>query len=112
MSGNPTTTPGGGSGGFGTGGGGGGDGCAFDFVASVGSPDPALVPQMRAGDVLMVALQDNPPAVLVTDGAGNVVGGITQFAAQLRSCIQQGYAYEAEVQSVRGGAVEVQVRPV
>lgn len=119
MSGNPSTSSsggmstGGGAGGGSWGGGGtGGDQCMFTFEAVLGSPDPAQVAALNVGDVLPVVLLDSPPRVVVCHPSGAVVGGITQFAAQLRSCIQQGYSYEAELLAVRGGAIGVNVRPV
>jgi hypothetical protein len=67
------------------------------------------VASLSIGDVLVVLLQDAPPAVTASRPDGTIVGGITQDVLRLRSCIQQGYGYEAEVLSISGGAVEVQV---
>lgn len=114
MSGNPGTSSSGGMGGGGgswSGGAGDIDQCMFTFDTVLGSPDPAQVAALTLGELLPVVLLDNPPRVVVAHASGALIGGVTQFAAQLRTCMQQGYSYVAEVTDVRGGAVEVNVRP-
>lgn len=101
---------GGNSGPAGTGGtGSGADSCTLRFNTVLASPVPAEVATLSIGDVLVVLLQDAPPAVTACQPDGTVVGGITQEAPRLRSCIQQGHTYEAVVLSINGGAVQVQV---
>lgn len=116
MSGNPPSsgssgsTGGGASGGFGGGSSAGGaDSCVLHFNTVLASPDPAEVAALSIGDVLNILIQDAPPAVTACAPDGRIVGGITQEALRLRTCIQQGYAYEAEILSISGGAVQVQV---
>jgi hypothetical protein len=117
MSGNPPSSgssggsAGGASGTYGGGGGAGGgtDSCVLRFNTVLASPVPTEVASLSDGDILVVRLQDAPPAVTVCHADGTIVGGITQEVLRLRSCIQKGYAYEAVVLSVTGGAVQVQV---
>jgi hypothetical protein len=116
MSGNPPSsssggsTGGGASGGFSGGGAGGGaDPCVLRFETVLASPDPAEVAALSIGDVLNVLVQDSPPAVTACAPDGRIVGGITQEALRLRTCIQQGHAYDAKILSISGGAVQVQV---
>jgi hypothetical protein len=42
---------------------------------------------------------------------GVVAGWIIDRLPQLLRCLQAGHAFEAEVTSIRGGAVSVHVRP-
>lgn len=117
MSGNPATPSGGstaGGGGVGGGGGIGGSGaggssCDIEFDTVLGSPEPDEVSALRVGDVLSVALVDQPPSVIVTNAAGARVGGILQAASELRACMQGGYRYGARVLSINGGAVRVRI---
>lgn len=85
------------------------DSCVLRFNTVLASPVPAEVARLSIGDVLVVLLQDAPPAVTACQPNGTIVGGITQEAPRLRSCMQQGYMYEAVVLSISGGAVQVQV---
>ena len=111
MSGNPPSSTRGASTGGASGsyGGGGVDSCVLRFNTVLASPVPAEVAALSIGDVLVVLLQDAPPAVTACQPDGTIVGGITQEVLRLRSCIQQGYTYEAAVLSISGGAVQVEV---
>lgn len=120
MSGNPpsssssASTGGGASGSYGGssragGAGGGADSCILRFNTVLASPVPAEVAALSIGDVLVVLIQDAPPAVTACQPDGTIVGGITQEVLRLRTCIQQGHTYEATILSISGGAVQVQV---
>lgn len=114
MSGNPPSssssgTGGGASGSLG-GAGGGTDSCVLRFNTVLASPVPAEVAALSLGDVLVVLVQDAPPAVTACRPDGTIVGGITQEVLRLRTCIQKGHTYEAMVLSISGGAVQVQVQ--
>jgi hypothetical protein len=100
----------GGSGGPGAGGGSGRSECDFAFETVLASPVAAEVADLRIGDVLWVVLQDSPPAVIAVTAAGNIIGGITQAATDLRNCLQQGVEYTAAVVDINGGAVRVFVQ--
>jgi hypothetical protein len=77
--------------------------------ATLASPDPGEVANLKLGDFLAVALEEEPPAVVVVRHSGARVGAITQRAAELSRCIQDGYAYDAEILSIYGGAVTVRI---
>lgn len=89
---------------------GGADSCILRFNTVLASPVPTQVAALSLGDILMVLVQDAPPAVTVCQPDGTIVAGITQEVLRLRACIQQGHTYEAEILSISGGAVQVQVR--
>lgn len=105
------------AGGGGSGGGGGGgdptDPCDIHDVTNLNSPNQAVVRTLKVGDLLHVHLNPGPPRVLeVQDISGNVAGSITSAALpRLVQCIRQGRRYVAEVLTVRGGIVSVEVRP-
>lgn len=111
MSGNPSTSGSTGSVGAGFSGQASGVSCNFVFETVLGSPDPAQVAELAVGGELVLALQESPPAVVASRASGEVVGGITQSAAELRSCMQRGFSYRALVLTVSGGAVRVRVYP-
>lgn len=107
------------SGGGGSGGPGGGfgprdDGTPCDqlrFRTSIASPQPAA-DGLDVGDVLRVVLNSGPPVVIhLVDHGGNVVGSLITRIADLLRCIQDGFSYEAEVEEVDGGDIQVDVRP-
>lgn len=113
MSGNPSTSTSGGSAGAGFSGGGqtDGTGCGFVFETVLASPDPLQVEALAVDDSLVLDLQENPPAVVANRATGETVGGITQYAADLRACMQRGFTYKAKVLSINGGAIKVHVEP-
>lgn len=89
------------------------DPCArLSFPAFVSSPDPAVVGELAIGDVLDVVLTDSAgvPLVELQMGDGRVAGTLTTNLARLLPCLD-GHAYVAEVTSVTGGAVQIQVHP-
>ena len=88
------------------------DPCArLSFSAYISSPDPDVVPDLEVGDILDVVLTDNDGVPLVelrTDDA-SVAGTLTTNLGRLLPCIER-RAYVAEVTSIDGGAVQVDVR--
>ena len=110
------------SGGGGSGGGGGGFGppdsgtdCArLRFLATLQSPQPDAVAGLKEGDVLDVVLAPGsgttPPVVEVRLPDGTTVGALIEHLTELLRCLGQGVQYVAEVRSISGGAVRVQVR--
>lgn len=95
------------------GGNGSGPNCAgLEFTTTLASPDPEGVEALAPGDVLDVRLleQDGVTIIAVVDADEAPLGSIvSDRAAQLRECLQRGFAYGAEVASVDGGAVRVRV---
>ncbi len=71
---------------------------------------PSAVDALSVGDVLDVVLrEEQPPLVVAVDETGLEVGGILP-TGQLIECLRQGFRFEAEVQSLNGGAVQIEVR--
>lgn len=95
------------------GGNGGGPTCAdLKFSTTIASPDPDGIGALTPGDVLDVALlEEGGVAIIgVVDDDGSLIGSIvSDRAAQLRECLQRGFAFQAEVESVDGGAVRVRI---
>lgn len=97
----------------GAGGGAGADDCPTQFQTVLGTPDPAVVSDIEAGDILDIVKYDEGAVravVAVTIESGARVGAITRDIARLRRCIDEGVQYEGEVLSVAGGSVTIDVR--
>lgn len=92
---------------------GGGPDCpGLKLLATLASPDPDGVDSLEAGDILDVALIEEGGVTIigVVRSEGTVIGSVvSDRAAQLRECLQQGFTYGAKVDSVVGGAVRVWV---
>jgi len=87
--------------------------CAISERTSLNSVDRTVLAGVHVGDMLAVVYLAGPPRRLVAQTvAGATVGSITSPSMpQFIQCIQGGYAYEAEVLSIRGALCEVEVRP-
>src|SRR5688572_20938010 len=100
-----------------SGGGGGGDyhpkrDCS-DLVidTQLSSPKPAVVAQIKKGDVLQVGtiVQGSTTTVVVTH-QGKLAGGLASSEVnELRECLAKGFKYEAKVLEKKGGQVRVLV---
>ncbi len=67
---------------------------------------------LRSGDALHLQARSLRGPLVAINAAGEEVGSITSAAlAQLLACIEEGFRFVAEVQSVAGGRIEVLVRP-
>ena len=75
------------------------------------APDQDVVDTLARGDVLAVVLQEGPPPVVALHAPAGLAGSVVP-TMRLLECLRQGVAFEAEVQSVSGGAVRVEVRAV
>lgn len=107
--------------GSGGGGGGGGGGVpdtqpcdTLKFTILVSSPQPAAVATLKVGDVLEIDVAQRGAQVVVRVlQAGTLVGGLAgPDATRLRNCIDAGHDYQAEVLSINGGQVRVEVTHV
>lgn len=103
--------------GSGSGSGAGGDAgldCALlRFDAFLSSVDPAVLQTVSKGDVLDVELRMTPTRVLVAvTPDGQPLGAITRKVRELLRCIQQQVRYQATVNYISGGDVEVTIAPV
>lgn len=106
-----------------SGGGGGGGGGGFTprdretpcdqlrFSTTIASPQPASS-NLSVGDILDVQLNSGPPqSIDLVDPGGSVVGAIVTRTTDLVRCLQDGFRFEAEVQSINGGEIRIVVRP-
>lgn len=86
----------------------GSDDCTFRDITIVASPKAPVLAKVAKGDVLLVALEDGKLVVLRD---GEVLGSLAfPGALKLRSCIEKGFNYEADVLSVAGGKCQVEIR--
>lgn len=94
-------------------GGGGEDRCAIVERTILNSPVAAVIANLAAGDMLDISLDMGPPRrVIATNQQGAVAGAITSpRLVDIIECLQGGYVYLAEVLSVQGGRVEIEIRP-
>lgn len=107
----------------GGGGGGGGYGASdpgtdcqrLRFETTVASPQPAAVAALSVNDELDVVLRPGsgnvPPVVEIRRRDGTVVGGLIDRVTEVLRCLQEGVSFVAEVLSISGGAVRVEIRP-
>jgi hypothetical protein len=86
--------------------------CArLTFQATINSPKPALLTQLKVGDLLDVVLNPQGQGVILehnTQPAGSLTG--TQVA-QLINCINSGFEYQAIVVQINGGQCVVRIEP-
>lgn len=79
---------------------------------TLSSPNAGVLAQLQTGMELDVEVDDSSGArVIRATYQGQIAGSITSAVIQkIADCIEQGYAYVAEVLSVHGGACRVRVR--
>ncbi len=102
------------------GGGGGGAGiggidvCALTDDTVINSPVADVIETLKIGDVLIVELVRTAPVrLIVRTQEGKIAGAITGAKLpQIIKCIEAGVQYQAQVTSIRGGAVRVRVSNV
>lgn len=90
------------------------DKCAIVERTVLNSPVSAVVSGLNAGDVLTIELETTPRNRVVAKEpkSNQVAGAITSpRLVTMIECLQDGYFYEAEVMSVQGGRIEIEVRP-
>lgn len=99
--------------GAGGGAGGGTDKCAIYETAVLASPVAAVIATLNVGNMLIVGIETTPRTrVVVRTVGGLIAGAITSVhLVDIIECIQGGFAYDAEVRSITGGRVEVEIRP-
>ena len=88
-----------------------GTACAeLRFTAVLQSLQPDAVEGLSAGEVLEVALRaGSPPVIEVRTAEQTLVGALIQRVPELLRCLQQEFRYVAEVISIEGGHVRVEV---
>lgn len=90
--------------------GGSGD-CPVGFRTILASPNQEAIDELEAGEILDLVRIDQPVrGVLAKRLDGVTVGAVVRELVRLRECIARGVMYEAEVVSIAGGAVTVDIR--
>lgn len=89
------------------------DKCAtLVFEAQLNSPQAPVLATLVLGEFLSVELSALPRQVVQVLKSGVMVGVLTgSQTPQLINCLQNGYSFRAEVQSVAGGMCTVRVSP-
>jgi hypothetical protein len=82
------------------------------FVAVLQSVQADAVADLSVGALLDVALRadGHPPVIEVRSAEGVLVGALIQRVTELLRCLQDGFQYVAEVLSIDGGHVRVELR--
>jgi hypothetical protein len=75
------------------------------------SVNAEAVEKLSEGETLSVGLRTNeqPQVIEVRNAQGDFVGALIDHITDLLRCIQDGYEYVADVKSVDGGHVRVEV---
>lgn len=82
-----------------------------DFETVLASPDPDAVAAIRKGDLLDIVSVDEPVrGVVARTMSGDTAGAVTRDILRLRSCMADGWMFEAEVREVLGGSVTIVIR--
>ena len=87
--------------------------CNITERANLNSVDASVVSALGVGDSLIVELQEGTtPRVLIRVSNGEVAGSITsRKIVTIIECLRSGFAYAAEVKSISGGLVEIEINP-
>jgi len=83
------------------------------FDAQIVSPNPAVVPTLRVGDILdvVIAASSGTQEIQVLTAAGALVGGLLANKVQrLRECMLESHGYRATVLAINSGQVRVAVK--
>jgi hypothetical protein len=81
------------------------------FRAALQSVQPGAVAHLGIEQLLTVSLRaGNPPVIEVKTSAGVLVGALINRVPEMLRCLQRGFEYTAEVLSIDGGDVRVEVR--
>jgi hypothetical protein len=80
------------------------------LIRNIEAPVLGVADVLAPGDTLAIVLREGPlDLVVAVDNQGRDAGGISP-TLQLINCLRQGVAYGATVLTVRGGAVQVEIR--
>jgi hypothetical protein len=93
---------------------GGVDKCAIYETTILASPVSDVVAVLSVGEMLTIELETTPRnRLVVRNRGGQVAGAITSIRlVDLIECIKAGSEYVAEVKSIAGGRVEVEIKPL
>lgn len=74
------------------------------------SPDPAVLADLRVGDILTVRLLSATGPLQAVTHDGNIAGAIlTSDPGLLINCINNGHEYMAKILSINGGDCQVSI---
>ncbi len=87
-----------------------------DIVTPLNSPNPAVVKDLKKGDVLSVAIHtsaNNVKSLIAKDSRSRAAGSLTPPSlVTIIACIEKGYEYSAAVlDDPSGGIVRVRIQP-
>ncbi len=88
--------------------------CASLVIRTIlSSPDPDVLDEVEAGDVLSLSRPDpSEPRILAVTSNERVAGSITTGRqADLVQCMDADYSFIARITEIDGGACHVEVRP-
>lgn len=93
--------------------GGGVDRCAITERANLNSPVAAVISTLSVGDPLIVELIDGTtPRIVLKTVTNQIAGSLTsRLLVTFIECLRDGFAYSAEVLSISGGLVEIEISP-
>lgn len=86
--------------------------CArLTFQATLNSPKPVIVSQLKVGDLLDVVLNSQGQGIILEHN-GQIAGSLTSSqVAQLVNCMNSGFDYQATVVQLNGGQCVVRIDP-
>ena len=86
------------------------DRCDITEVAVLNTPNPAVVRNLRSGDILDVEARDAPQRQLLAAQRGVIAGSIiSPNSSRIYQCINEGRTYQATVVDVQGGRCQVEI---
>ena len=90
----------------------GADKCAITERTVLASPVPAVIANLKVGDILTVDLETTPRTRVVVKQLGQTAGALTSARlVDIIECLRNSFSYEAEVLSINGGKIEIEIRP-
>lgn len=86
--------------------------CAITEKTILASPVPAIIATLKVGEILSVELETTPRARVVIKRLGQTAGALTSARlVDIIECLRNSFSYEAEVLSINGGRIEIEIRP-
>lgn len=83
----------------------------INFDTAINSPKPQIISRLKKGDILQVDLrEDRAKTFIAVLHKDEIAGSITERIDRLASCIREGYTFVAEVLSIDGGKIKINIR--
>lgn len=81
------------------------------FETLLSSPKQGVIATIAVGDILEITTHiQHGIETVVALANGNIAGGIVENSEKIKSCIEQGFSYQADVREINGARVKVFVR--